>query len=184
MNLEKHLTLSNLIFAVAVALLVYKPTRIWCIRQVSYGPAIENVSEEITITNYNWELKGLNTLSNNLKTYEGKVVFLNFWATWCSPCVAELPSIQDFYNAYKDKVAFVFVTSENWHTVQAFFIEHGYEFKVYNAASALPKGWPEVNVIPTTFIIDKKGHIRVHKTGAADWNSRRFRESIDRLLND
>ncbi|MDY0780165.1 TlpA disulfide reductase family protein [Tenacibaculum sp. IB213877] len=184
MNLKKHLTWSNLIFVLVVALMLYKPTRVWFIRQVSFSPSVSSVEKSQKITDYNWPLYGLNTESVNFSQFENKVVFLNFWATWCPPCIAEFPFIQELYKDYKDNVAFVFVTNENWEEVEAFFQKNNYDFPTYQSSARYPKGLPSVSSIPTTFIIDKKGNIRVQKTGSADWNSESFRKSIDGMLSE
>lgn len=180
--MKKHVTISNVLFIVLLFLILYKPSRIWVIRQVSFSPTIENIQEEQRIQNYSWQLKGLNTENINFSELKGKVVFLNFWATWCPPCVAELPYIQSFYNEYKNKVAFVFITTENWKEVAVFFRKNDYEFPIYQSNNSLLEGLPLVNSIPRTFLIDKKGNIRIDKSGSADWNTSSFRSSIDKLL--
>lgn len=149
---------------------------------MSFSPSVDKVEGSARIFNYNWDLDGLNTDDINFSEFKGKVIFLNFWATWCPPCVAELPYIQEFYNDYKDKVSFVFVTSDNRETIEAFFKEKGYEFPVYQSNKNYPSELPVVNSIPRTLLIDKNGNIRVDKSGSANWNSSTFREKIDELL--
>ncbi len=182
MNFKKHLTLSNFIFGIAIFLLIYKPTRAWFIRQVSFAPTVEKIEGGARVFDYNWELTGVNTYNANFSEFKGKVIFLNFWATWCPPCVAELPSIQKFYNDYKDDVVFITITNENWNDVSTFFKEEGYEFPVYQAKQGYLKELPSITSIPRTFIIDKQGNIRVDKSGAANWNSNSFRKEIDLML--
>ncbi|MCH2032436.1 MAG: TlpA family protein disulfide reductase [Tenacibaculum sp.] len=181
--MKKHITLSNIIFVLAIALLLYKPSRVWFIRLVSFSPSIEKVEKSARVFNYNWELKGLNTDNINFSEFKGKVVFLNFWATWCPPCIAELPSIQKFYNEYQDKVAFVFITSEDSEDILKFFNENDYEFPVYQSNFILNE-LPPVNSIPRTFVLDKEGNIRIDKSGAANWNSQSFLSFIDEVLID
>ncbi len=149
---------------------------------MAFSPS-ESVSEE-KIENYNWQLKGLNTKSLNFGKLKGKVVFVNFWATWCPPCRAELPMIQALYDDYKDKVAFVFVTSETAEEVNTFFYDYNYELPVYNSSSKIPQQLAKTNSIPATYIIDKKGRIRVDEVGAVDWNSEATRELIEQLLTE
>lgn len=183
-TMKKHLNFSNILFAIVMVVILYSPSRIWIIRQLSFSPSVEKVAETNTIRDYNWQLKGLNTTKINFSKYKGKVVFLNFWATWCPPCVAELPYIQSFYNDYKDKVAFVFISNEDWSDINSFFKNEGYDFPVFQERNSRLKELPEVKSIPRTFIIDKKGNIRVDESGAADWNSTSFREQVDQLLDE
>ena len=175
---------SNAIFVIAIGLLIYSPTRIWLLRQIAFSPSVENVKDRSTINNYNWQLNGLNSENINFKELKGKVVFVNFWATWCPPCRAELPMIQKLYNDYKDKVAFVFVTNENWEKVSVFFKKNNYNLPVYNSASKPPKEFLKTNSIPSSFLIDKNGSVIIEKVGAADWNSSKTRKIIDEILKN
>ncbi|WP_157811860.1 TlpA family protein disulfide reductase [Tenacibaculum sp. SZ-18] len=181
--MKKYITLSNIIFVLAIALLLYKPSKVWLIRQVAFSPSIEKVEKSARVFNYNWQLKGLNTNDINFTEFKGKVVFLNFWATWCPPCIAELPSVQKFYNDYQDKVAFIFITSEDSEAIIKFFKENEYEFPVYQSNSILNE-LPPVNSIPRTFVLDKEGNIRIDKSGAANWRSKSFLDFIDEVLVD
>jgi len=174
-------SISNIIFVLAIGLILYPPSREWFMRQVAFSPSIDTETTE-KIATYNWQLKGLNTESLNFNELEDKVVFVNFWATWCPPCRAEMPMIQELYNDYKDKVAFVFVTNENWQTVEPFFLKNEYNLPTYNAVSTPPSKFTETNSIPATYLIDKEGKILISKTGAADWNSSKVRNLLDELI--
>ncbi len=177
-------TISNIIFTIAIVVLIYPPTRVWVMRQIAFSPGVESVEDREQISTYQWNLRGVNTSDINFETLKGKVIFVNFWATWCPPCKAEMPMIQKLYNDYKDKVAFVFVTNENRETVQSFFEKNQYHLPVYNAISIPPKELTKSNSIPASYLIDKSGDIVVYKVGAADWNSRKTRMLIDNLLTD
>ncbi|WP_456379347.1 TlpA family protein disulfide reductase [Lutibacter sp.] len=174
--------LSNLLFIIAIGLLLYPPTREWGMRQIAFAPSVKNSDTIENLASYNWELKGLNTRSVNFNEFEDKVIFVNFWATWCPPCRAELPMIQKLYNDYKDKVAFVFVTNEDWNTVNKFFIEKDYDLPVYNSTSTPPQKFLETNSIPASYLIDKDGAILISKVGAANWNSKKVRTLLDSLI--
>jgi len=175
-------TLSNILFVIAIGLLLYPPTREWGMRQIAFSPSVKDMDETEIISSYNWELKGLNTTSLNFNEFENEVVFVNFWATWCPPCRAELPMIQKLYDDYKGTVKFVFLTNEDWTTVDKFFKEKGYDLPVYNSLSAPPNNFTKTNSIPATYLIDKKGNILISKTGAADWNSDKVRNLLDELI--
>lgn len=174
--------LSNILFIIAIGLLLYPPTREWGMRQIAFAPSVKNSDSIENLASYNWELKGLNTKSVNFNEFEDKVIFVNFWATWCPPCRAELPMIQKLYKDYKDKVAFVFVTNEDWNKVSNFFEEKGYNLPVYNSVSTPPNLLTKVNNIPASYLIDKEGAILISKVGAANWNSNKVRTLLDELI--
>jgi len=173
--------LSNVLFVLAIAVLLYPPSREWVMRQIAFSPSVDEVSESVKLTDYNWNLRGLNVENQNFNEFEGNVIFVNFWATWCPPCRAEMPMIQKLYDDYKDKVTFVFVTNENWETVNSFFEKNGYDLPVYNSVGNPPSNFTETNTIPATYIIDMKGHILVSKVGSANWNSSKIRNLLDDL---
>jgi len=79
---------SNAIFVLAIGLLIYSPTRIWLLRQIAFSPSVENVKDRVSIKNYDWQLHGLNTENINFSKLKGKVVVVNFCATWFPPCRA------------------------------------------------------------------------------------------------
>ena len=175
-------SISNIIFVIAIALLLYPPSREWFMRQIAFAPSVKEAEKSEKLSSYDWELKGLNAESINFKDLENKVVFVNFWATWCPPCRAEMPMIQKLYADYKDKVAFVFVTNEDWPIVEGFFNKNGYDLPVYNSVSAPPNSFTETNSIPATYLIDKNENILIAKTGSADWNSNKMRKLLDKLI--
>ncbi len=175
--------ISNILFIVAIALLIYPPSRAWIMRQVAFSPSVEKVEERAILSNYNWQLKGINTTDLDFETTKNKVIIVNMWATWCPPCVAEMPSLQDLYNDYKDTVVFIFVTSEGKEIVMPFMDKNNYNLPIYNMMSREPELLSSQS-IPTTFLIDKNGAIVIKKTGAANWNSKKVRKQLDELIKE
>src|SRR5690606_23343132 len=119
------------------------------------------------LSDYQWNLY---TLSGEKATFEearGEVVVLNFWATWCPPCVAEMPSFQKLYDSYGHKVKFYFVSQEEEEPLKNFLEKRSYDLPVYRSVSRMPEKLVS-NSLPTTFVISKSGEIVMHKTGAAD----------------
>ena len=111
-----------------------------------------------------------------------KPVFLNFWATWCPPCVGEMPSIQELYDTYGDEVNFVLVTNEIPEVVTNFMEQNDYQnLPVYFAMQAPPAFASQA--LPTTFIIGKDGKVWVKKKGAARWNSGKTKSLLEQLIN-
>ena len=174
--------ISNIVFVLVIALLLYSPTREWFMRQIAFSPSVKSIDESEKIDTYNWSLKGLNTDNVNFIEFKDKVVFVNFWATWCPPCRAEMPMIQKLYDDYKDKVTFIFVTNEDWTTVEKYYNKNGYNLPAYNSVSSIPVKFSETNSIPATYLLDKEGNILIKKVGAADWNSKKTRKLLDKLI--
>ncbi|MEM7187807.1 MAG: TlpA disulfide reductase family protein, partial [Bacteroidota bacterium] len=108
---------------------------------------------------------------------------INFWATWCPPCVAEMPSLQNLYDEYGDRVDFYFVSMESEEKINKFMEKKGYNFPVYIPKQQIPQTI-RGNSLPTTYVISKKGGIVVDKVGAADWDSRATKELLNGLLAD
>ncbi len=183
----KREQISNAIWILAILLILFTPLgfypRVWVNKIVAtiISPSTVDEDEQATLKNYNWNLVDLDGKQTNLQSKKGEVVLINVWATWCPPCVAELPGFVELYGDYKDKVAFAFVANDEKEKVQAFLKKKGYELPVYFQASAMPQGL-ESGSIPVTYILDKKGNIVVDKTGAANWNSDTTRSLLDRLI--
>lgn len=174
--------ISNILFVLVVVLMLYPPTREWFMRQIAFAPSVTSAEKVEKIDTYNWSLSGLNTSDLDFNNEKGNVVFVNFWATWCPPCRAEMPMIQELYNDYKDKVTFIFVTNENASTVSDYFEKDGFNLPAYNPVSAPPRKLSETNSIPATYLIDKEGNILISKVGAANWNSKKVRKLLDELI--
>ena len=104
-------------------------------------------------------------------------------ATWCPPCVAEMPSLQNLYDVYGDQVDFYFVTAEERDVVDAFMKKKGYTLPVYLQRFNPPAQLQERS-IPTTFLIGKHGNIVIKKTGAADWDDESTKAIIRKLLDE
>ena len=148
-----------------------------------FGPSFKSANKATEISNYNWKLKNDAGEVYDFNDAEGKVVVINFWATWCPPCIAEMPSLDKLYQAYHDEVVILFVSNEDVEKIQKFKQKNGYQFPVYRPIDQLPSEF-DINSIPRTFVINKSGKIVVDKTGAANWFSDGFKEQLNQLLNE
>jgi len=124
---------------------------------------------------------GLDGKMVSLSDYRGHVVLVNVWATWCPPCVAEMPEIQALYRKYGDRVAFVLATNDSPEAVEAFMEKNKYQMPVLYLTEN-PPGPLSFSAYPTTFIISKDGRVVSKKTGAANWDSKATEKILDELL--
>ena len=134
---------------------------------------------------YNWQLVDLQNNKVNFYDFKGKVVFVNFWATWCPPCVGEMPEIQELYDNFKnnDNVKLLLVTNEPIEKVKAFIADRGYTFPVYLNKMRKPSVF-QTSSIPTSFLISKKGEIKIKETGAANWGGDKMKSFVEKLINE
>lgn len=185
MKLSKSL-ISNLIFLLVIAILVIPQTRqpiqVFLNKGLALiSPSIKSTEKQAALKSYDWKLKDESGTIFDFENTKGKVVFINFWATWCPPCIAEMPSIQKLYTDYQDKVVFLFVTNDRFSDINKFLDKHNYSFKVFRPVSPNSSLF-DVPSIPRTFLIDKHGKIVIDEGGAANWNSNKVRTTIDGLL--
>ncbi len=117
-----------------------------------------------------------------MKALRGKVIFFNIWATWCPPCVAEMPGINNMYNDMKDNnVAFIMLSVDNdFQKAIDFNKRKGYDFEVYKLAGSLPPMYAS-QAIPTTYVIDAEGNLALTHKGMGDYDSEEFKEFLTSL---
>lgn len=128
--------------------------------------------------------KDINGTVIDLASLKGKVVFVNFWATWCPPCIGEMSSINTLYEKYKNHKNVVFIMADVDGTMEKsvkFMKKKGYALPVHVPASSMPKEY-FAGSMPTTIILDKEGRLSFHHVGAADYSSPKISVFIDQLL--
>lgn len=126
-------------------------------------------SESIDFT-----LPDLNGKQVSLKDFKGKVVFLNFWATWCKPCEEEMPSMQGLYESLRGapfEIVAVSVDKDRDEVVKNYAKKYGLTFTILHDKKGTIKEIYKTTGVPETFIVDQNGNIAEKVWGPRDWSS-------------
>lgn len=157
------------------------------VQQVVLKTGVMNVSEleEEEYLEADYDMKLVDPEGNilDLQDLKGKVIFMNYWATWCAPCVAEMPSINALYGKVNEdpNIVFLMISEDReMDTARRWIKRKGFDFPIYKLSGPIADIY-ETGVVPTTFVISPKGKIVVAKTGMANYDSRRFVKLMKRL---
>ncbi len=148
---------------------------------MDYNPTESDLVEHF---NYNFRLKDLDGNLVDFTSYKGKVVVINFWATWCAPCRVEMPSIQSLYSKVaSENIAFVILSMDrdsDLGKVKKYVEKNDFTFPVF-----MPHGYLadqlQVDAIPTTLVINKSGQIVNRKTGTTNFDTSKFKKYLEGL---
>jgi thiol-disulfide isomerase/thioredoxin len=122
----------------------------------------------------------------DLGDLKGKVVFINFWATWCPPCIAEMPSINKLQAQFKNNRDLVVLMVDADNQIEKsikFMSKRNLDLKVFTPASQIPTQLMG-NALPTTILLNKKGEIVFRHEGGADYTNQNFISYLDKLLKE
>ncbi|MEZ4848175.1 MAG: TlpA disulfide reductase family protein [Bacteroidia bacterium] len=129
------------------------------------------------------QLSNLDGTPFNLANLDGKAVFLNLWATWCKPCIAEMPSIESAYQQLKDSdIVFLLASDEALSLIQDFKNKHSYSFHFVQLESGLET--VQSYALPTTILFNQMGKQISIERGAKDWDSPEEIHKLKELLNE
>jgi len=192
-NRTKFSIASDLVFVAFIVAFLIPQSRMEIITFVNkirvavWSPSINEGTEikKLNESDYQMVLEGIDGKKYDFSNARGKVVFLNLWATWCPPCQAEMPAIQELYDKYKDndKVIFCMLSNEESSLVKSFIVRKAYTFPVYINKYRLPDVF-KTRGIPATFVISKSGKIVISQVGAASWSGSKMIETMDRLIKE
>lgn len=142
-----------------------------------------SIDKSTTITaDYDFTLFDQDGNKKSFAEFKNKVVFINFWATWCPPCIAEMPDINNLYaKVNADDIEFVLISlDDDFEKAKNFVRKKEFDFPIYQLASPLP-GVFESSAIPTTYVLSPGGEIVVSKSGMAKYNTKKFRQFLREL---
>ena len=132
-----------------------------------------------------FSLRNLKGNLEGLDDHSGKVIFVNFWATWCVPCVKEMPSFESLYRRYRSQgltLLAVSLDKGDSSKVQDFADIHKLTFPILlDTEGVAEKLYPSFS-IPFTYVIDKQGRVVARVDGAKDWESSETFEAVEHLL--
>ncbi len=138
---------------------------------VAAGTACLSMGKAPSQTPADFRLRDLNGAVHTLSQHKGQLVMLNFWATWCPPCRAEMPAMEKLWRG-ADKKQFVLLAvnaGDPRDKVIAFSRENGYTFPILlDEQSAVARKY-NITAIPTTYLIDRQGRIIKKQLGAKEW---------------
>jgi peroxiredoxin len=126
----------------------------------------------------------LDGVNQSLSGLKGKVVFLNFWATWCGPCVTEVQSMEVLYQRFKNRDFTMLGVDiqEPMEEVSAFMKDRRLTFPVGLDLNGRASSLYSITAIPTTYIIDRDGYIIASVRGSMNWNTPEIFATIEKLL--
>ncbi len=151
-------------------------------RLFSPAPKIIEESSRQQLPSYNWKLKDAEWNFFSFEKSRGKVVFINFWASWRLPSEAELKGIQSLYDDYADQVDFYIITNEERSPVEEFMALKKFTFPVTYLIIGEPAPL-EIMEPPASYIIDKEGYIVVEEDDIAAWDNKGIRQLLGQLIN-
>ena len=168
----------------------YKDLSIMYLNEVIEAPKLEApTAQDMKVTTIDFESNMLqfSDLENNIFTiqnFKGKNLFINYWATWCNPCLAEMPYMAELYEKYKDEedIIFLYLSREKLETIKNYIPkdESLQQLPIYKVIT--DDEFFATSGIPTTFIVNSDGEVIVKDLGSAFWNDESVFKFIDNLI--
>jgi len=172
-----------------VTILIVSPNaKSWVMQQMLltglFNADIKKGSISDTTSNTSFNFTNAQGVSASTASLKGKVVFINFWASWCPPCRAEMPSLNALYKKLKDdnRFVFLFINEEDDKLKAAQFLDHhGFDIPLFGRLGYVS---PEIfnGVLPSTIVLDKQGKIVLQHRGMADYNTDNFVKQLKEQL--
>lgn len=180
--------LSILFCGLIIVFLFNLNAKAWVLQQILsthiFLPDIKKeISNKNTSPTANFSFSDENGNTATISELKGKVIFINFWASWCPPCRAEMPSLDKLYTRLKNDNRFVFLfinEDEDYSKAIAFLKSKNFEIPVYKSQNIPATIF--TGTLPTTIVLDKDGHIVLKHEGMAAYDSNNFYLQLKALL--
>ena len=170
----------------------YKELSIMYLNEVIDAPKLKAPSSEdmkVSTIDFESNMLQFSDLDNNIFTiqdFKGKNLFINYWATWCNPCLAEMPYMAELYENYRgqDDLIFLYLSREKLDTIKNYIPkdESLQNLPIYKIVT--DDEFFATSGIPTTFIINSKGEVVVKDVGSAFWNDESVFKFLDQLIQE
>jgi thiol-disulfide isomerase/thioredoxin len=133
---------------------------------------------------YDVALTSLDGESLTLERFRGKTIFINVWASWCPPCLAELPLIQKLYDSLRDEdIEFVLISTDESAEIARSYLERSeLTLPAYMLSGSLPEPYAS-SVLPTTYVVSPSGQLVARHAGMANYDSDEFRSFLRGLVD-
>ena len=176
--------ITDLLFIVLLIFLIIPATRK---ELMTYGSKLRMYLTSVEAQEQAPELKGMKSMvfqdsegnRYTIRDFLDKPVFINYWATWCPPCRAEMPTIEKLYNQHGSDVNFLIVSNQPFSKQKEFIDKEGYDFPHYRLVSR-PEGSFSYSVLPTSMLIAQNNRVILKKEGAVNWQSNK----VKKIFND
>ncbi|MTI22778.1 TlpA family protein disulfide reductase [Fulvivirga sp. RKSG066] len=146
----------------------------------SCGTATREQTESVDHDNVHADLRLEDMEGNDITINRSETIFINFWATWCAPCIKEMPSLENMQSKLdQDKITFYYASSEPKSKISKFAEQKPWQLNYVHLASGLES--LNINALPTTMII-KNGEIIWTQTGMREWDSEESIEEIKEII--
>ncbi|WP_339660480.1 TlpA disulfide reductase family protein [uncultured Polaribacter sp.] len=150
------------------------------IEEITHAKTPKSISNIIK-ADLNLKLMDSNGKITSLSDLKDKVIFLNYWATWCPPCIAEMPSISKLHKEMGNDVAFILLSfDKDFEKAKNFNKRKGYNLPIYTLIGNLPT-MLQSSALPTTYIIDTDKNIVLTHKGMANYNTNEFKSFLENL---
>ncbi|OGW00663.1 MAG: hypothetical protein A2889_05895 [Nitrospinae bacterium RIFCSPLOWO2_01_FULL_39_10] len=153
---------------------------------ISGAVDISRAGKEEKIAAPDFTLMTMDNKKVSLKDFKGKYIFLNFWATWCGPCIDEMPSMERLYQKFKTRKNFamlaVSIDKAGTDAVKKFMTENKLTFSVLLDRDSEVAGAYGVMGIPSTYLIDTQGFVINRAVGARTWDTKDSIEFFEKML--